>query len=63
MTIQTPEERDKLRELEAENARLKALVADLSLEKAILESTVVVIEGTMALTLKNELPSLSGQQK
>ena len=44
MTIQTPEERDRLKQLEAENVRLKLLVADLTLEKAILESTVAVIE-------------------
>ncbi len=44
MTIQTPAERNRVKELEAENARLKMLVADLTLEKAILESTVAVID-------------------
>ena len=32
MTIRTLEERDRMKELEAENARLKAMVADLMLE-------------------------------
>jgi len=64
MTIQTPDERNRLKELEAENARLKALVADLSLEKAILESTVAVIERDYGIDVKkNELTSSNGRRK
>lgn len=64
MTIQTPDERNRLKELEAENARLKALVADLSLEKAILESTVAVIERDYGIEIKkNEPTSSNGQRK
>jgi len=64
MTIQTPDERNRLKELEAENARLKALVADLSLEKAILESTVAVIERDYGIDVKkNEVTSLNGRRK
>jgi transposase-like protein len=64
MTIQTPEERDRLKELQAENARLKALVADLYLEKAILESTVAVIERDYGIDVKkNDLTSSNGRRK
>ena len=64
MTIQTPEERNRVKELEAENARLKALVADLSLEKAILESTVAVIERDYGIDVKkNEPASSNGRRK
>ena len=64
MTIQTPDERNRLKELEAENARLKALVADLSLEKAILESTVAVIERDYGIEVKkNEPTSSNGRRK
>ena len=64
MTIQTPDERNRLKELGAENARLKALVADLHLEKAILESTVAVIERDYGIEVKkNELTSSNGRQR
>ena len=64
MTIQTPAERDRVKELEAENARLKMLVADLTLEKAILESTVAVIEEAYGIDVKkNEPISSNGRQK
>ena len=63
MTIQTPEERDRVKELEAENARLKLLVADLTLEKAILESTIAVIEETYGIDAKkNEQTSSNGRR-
>ena len=52
MTIQTPEERNHVKELEAENARLKMLVAELHLEKAILESAVAVIERDYGIEIK-----------
>ncbi len=64
MTIQTPAERNRVKELEAENARLKMLVADLTLEKAILESTVAVIEEAYGIDVKkNELTSSNGRRK
>jgi len=64
MTIQTPDERNRLKELEAENARLKTLVADLHLEKAILESTVAVIERDYGIEVKkNELTSSNGRRR
>lgn len=52
MTIQRPEERDRLQALEAENARLKALVAELHLEKAMLASTLAVIEREYGIEVK-----------
>ncbi len=63
MTIQTPEERDRVKELEAENARLKLLVADLTLEKAILESTVAVIEETYGIDAKKNEPTSSNGRR
>ncbi len=64
MTIQTLEERDRVKELEAENARLKAMVADLMLEKAILESTVAVIERDYGIDAKkNEQRSSNGRHR
>jgi len=64
MTIQTLEEGDRVKELEAENARLKAMVADLMLEKAILESTVAVIERDYGIDAKkNEQRSSNGRHR
>ena len=64
MTIQTPEEQDRLKALTTENARLKAMVADLMLEKAILESTVAVIERDYGIDAKkNEQTSSNGRGK
>ncbi|NOX63788.1 MAG: transposase [Chloroflexi bacterium] len=58
MTIQRPEERDRLKALEAENERLKKLVAELSLDKAMLES-IIEGEGLWHRGKKNGRPSLS----
>ena len=64
MIIQTPAERDKVKRLEAENAQLKAMIADLMLEKAVLESTVAVIERDYGIDVKkNGLRSSNGRQK
>ena len=52
MKIQTPEEQDRLKELEAENARLKMLVADLQLDKVMLESTITVIQREYGIDVK-----------
>ena len=63
MRIQTLAEQDRLQELEAENARLKLLVADLHLDKAMLESTITVIEREYGLDLKKkELKSSKKQE-
>ena len=63
MTIQTPEERDQVKELKAEIAQLKMVVADLTLEKAILEGTIAVIEDEYGIEVKkNELRSSNGRR-
>lgn len=54
MRIQTPEEQDRLKELEAENVRLKMLVADLQLDKTMLESTLAVIEREYGIEVKKK---------
>jgi len=54
MKIQTPAEQDRLKELEAENSRLKQLVADLHLDKAMLESTITVIEREYGIDVKKK---------
>jgi len=63
MTIQTPKERNRLKALEAENAQLKQLVADLTMENRILESTVAVIEQDYGIDVKkNALISSNGRR-
>ena len=59
MMIQTPAEQDQLKALQAENARLKMLVADLQLDKVMLESTLTVIEREYGIDVKKNEPRLS----
>ena len=63
MRRQTPEEQDRLKELEAENLRLKMLVADLQLDKTMLESTLAVIEREYGIEVKKEMRSSKRRTK
>ena len=58
MVIQTPEEQDQLKVLQERNKQLEKLVAQLSLDKLMLESTLEVIQREYNVDVKkNELPS------
>ena len=58
MVIQTPEEQDQLKVLQEQNRQLEKLVAQLSVDKLMLESTLAVIEREYNVDVKkNELPS------
>ena len=52
MHIQKPEERNRLKELEAENTLLKSVIADLHLDKLMLSSVVTVAGQELGIDLK-----------
>ena len=52
MVMQTAEERDQVKELQERNRQLEQLVAQLSLDKLMLESTVAVIERDYGIDVK-----------
>ena len=59
MIIQTPEEQDKVKELKERVRQLEQVVAQLSLDKLMLQSAVTVIEQETGMDVKkNEQPSL-----
>jgi transposase-like protein len=64
MVIQTPEEQERVKELEARVAELEKLVAQLSLDKFMLESTLAVAEEQLGQPLKKKprTPSLTKQK-
>lgn len=58
MVIQTPAEQDQMKVLTERNKQLEKLVAQLSLDKLMLESTLQVIEREYGIDVKkNALPS------
>ena len=58
MVIQTPAEQDRMKVLEERNKQLEQLVAQLSLDKLMLESALVVVEREYGIDVKkNALPS------
>jgi len=59
MVIQTPEEQDQMKVLQERNKQLEKLVAQLSLDKLMLESTLAVIKREYSIDVKkNEQRSL-----
>ena len=64
MVVQTPEEQERVKELEARVAELEKLVAQLSLDKFMLESTLAVAEEQLGQPLKKKprTPSLTKQK-
>ena len=59
MVIQTPEEQDQMKALQEQNKQLEKLVAQLSLDKLMLESTLEVIQREYGIDVKkNEQKSL-----
>ena len=52
MIIQTPEEQDQMRVLQERNKQLEKLVAQLSLDKLMLESTLAVIKREYSIDVK-----------
>ena len=59
MVIQTPEEQGQMKALQERNKQLEKLVAQLSLDKLMLESTLAVIEREYSIDVKkNEQRSL-----
>lgn len=52
MIIQTPEEQDQMKVLQERNKQLEKLVAQLSLDKLMLESTLEVIQREYSIDVK-----------
>lgn len=52
MTIQTPEEQNRIRQLEARVRELEAALAQLALDKLMLESTLAVVESEYGIEVK-----------
>ena len=59
MVIQTPKEQERVKELEADIAELKGLVAQLSLDKFMLECSLTVAEEELGHKVKKKSPTLS----
>ena len=59
MVIQKPEEQLRVKELEGRIAELEKLVAQLSLDKFMLESTLVVAEEQLGHKVKKKAPTAS----
>lgn len=59
MIIQTPEEQDQMKALEERNKQLEKLVAQLSLDKLMLESTLAVIKRDYGVDVKKNEPKSS----
>lgn len=52
LVIQSPEEQDQMKALKARNEQLERLVAQLMLDKVMLESTLQVAEERLGMDLK-----------
>lgn len=61
--VQQPEERERLRDLEARNAELEALVAQLSLDKFVLECTLAVAEEDLGYEVKKKTLTASSAKR
>ena len=59
MVIQTPKEQERVKELEADIAELKGLVAQLSLDKFMLECSLTVAEEELGHKVKKKSPTPS----
>lgn len=62
MVVQTPEEQERVKELEAQVAELEKLIAQLSLDKFMLESTLAVAEEELGHEVKKK-PRTSSSRK
>ena len=63
MVVQTPKEQERVKELEAQVAELEKLVAQLSLDKFMLESTLAVAEEELGHEVKKKLRSSSSTKR
>lgn len=63
MVVQTPEEQERVKELEAQVAELEKLIAQLSLDKFMLESTLAVAEEELGHEVKKKLRSSSSTRR
>lgn len=63
MVIQTPEEQKREKELAARVAELEKLVAQLSLDKFMLESSLAVAEEQLGQTVKKKRPTPSSTKR
>lgn len=59
LVIQTPEEQNQYKQLKERNERLEKLVAQLLLDKVMLESTLQVAEERLGLDLKKSIGARS----
>jgi transposase-like protein len=59
MVIQKPEEQERVKQMEGQIAELKQLVAQLSLDKFMLECTLAVAEEQLGHEIKKKIPSKS----
>lgn len=63
MVIQSPEEQERVQELEARVAELEKLVAQLSLDKFMLENTLSVAEKELGYEVKKKSRTLSSPKQ
>jgi len=59
MVVQTPEEQERVKQLEARIAELEKLTAQLSLDKFMLECSLTVAEEELGHKVKKKLPMSS----
>ena len=62
MVIQTPEEQDRVRELETRIAELEKLAAQLSLDKFMLECSLTVAQEELGHKVKKKSPTPSSNK-
>ena len=55
LVIQSPEEQQQVKQLKARNDQLEKLVAQLSLDKVMLETTLQVVEEQLGVDLKKSI--------
>ncbi|MCA9979950.1 MAG: transposase [Anaerolineales bacterium] len=61
--IQQPEEQERVRKLEAQVQELQALVAQLSIDKFVLECTLAVAEEDLGYEVKKKIPTASSAKR